>query len=78
MPKSVISRVLQGVIWAGFAAILLSPLYVSSQLFFPFITTKTFAFMITVEVILVAYLLLCLVDSKFRLRFNLVMVPKAS
>lgn len=74
MPKSVVSKILQGVIWAGFAVILLSPLYVSSQLFFPFITTKTFAFMIATEVIFVAYLLLCLIDSKFRLRFNLVMV----
>ncbi len=74
MEKTVASKVLQGIIWLGFAVILFSPLYVSSSLFFPFIVTKTVVFMITVEIIFFVFLILAWVDPKYKLRFNLVLL----
>jgi len=66
--------IFKGIIWVGLAVILFSPLYVSSALFFPFIVTKTIAFQISVEVIFLAFLLLCLADEKYRLHSNLTVV----
>ncbi|MFA6422378.1 MAG: O-antigen ligase family protein, partial [Candidatus Buchananbacteria bacterium] len=74
MPKSVASKIIQAIIWIGFAVILFSPLYISSALFFPFIVTKTIVFMLAVEVIFVAYLLLAWIDPNYRVRFNLVLL----
>ena len=51
-------------------AIPLLPLYVSNELFFPFITGKGFAFRILVEVALAGYMLLALVDRDYRPRFS--------
>lgn len=64
--------VLKSIIWACLAVIIFSPLYVSSKLFFPFITTKTFAFQIAVEIMLLAFLLLCYLDKKYRIHTNIV------
>jgi len=50
------------------------PLYVSNSLFFPFITGKAFAFRILVEVALVGWGLLMLVDPRYRPRFSWTMV----
>lgn len=72
--KSSAVWVLKGIIWACLAVILFSPLYVSSQLFFPFITTKTYAFQISVEIMLLAYLLLCWADQKYRIHTNLTVI----
>jgi len=50
------------------------PLYVSNDLFFPFITGKNFAFRILVEVALAAWVLLALLDKRYRLRFSWTLV----
>ncbi|KND47931.1 MAG: O-antigen ligase [Parcubacteria bacterium C7867-004] len=54
--------------------ITLIPMYMSGQLFFPFITGKAFAFRILVEIALASYLLLVLVDRKYRPRFSWTLV----
>ncbi len=46
------------------------PLFVANNLFFPFITGKNFAFRILVEIAFVGWLLLMLVDAKYRPRFS--------
>ncbi|MFA6227905.1 MAG: O-antigen ligase family protein [Patescibacteria group bacterium] len=68
--KQFLAPALKVVIWACLAVVLFSALYVSSALFFPFITSKTFAFQIAVEVMFLAFLLLCLVDDKYHIRLN--------
>src|SRR3989344_524127 len=65
------------IIWLCLAIILFSPLYVNSHLFFPFITTKTFAFNIAVEVMFLAWLFLCWKDNKYQLKFNLAVILMA-
>ena len=67
MENKSLSLFFKGIIWACLAVIIFSPLYVSSKLFFPFITTKTFAFQIAVEVMVVIFLALCLVDKRYRI-----------
>jgi O-antigen ligase len=69
-----LSKVFKGLIWACLGIILFSPLYISSQLFFPFIVTKTIVFMIATEVMFVAYLLLAWKDPVYRLRANMVVI----
>lgn len=49
------------------------PLYVSNALFFPFITGKAFAFRILVEIALAAYVLLAVLDRKYRPRSSLIL-----
>ncbi len=71
MSKSNLSLVFKSIIWICLAVIIFSPLYISSSLFFPFITTKTFAFQIAVQVMFLAFLLLCLVDENYKIKFNL-------
>ena len=46
------------------------PLFVANNLFFPFITGKNFAFRILVEIAFVGWVLLMLVDAKYRPRFS--------
>lgn len=46
------------------------PLYVSNELFFPFITGKNFAFRILVEIAFVAYGFLALVDKRYRPKYS--------
>lgn len=46
------------------------PLYIANGLFFPFITGKHFAFRILVEVAVVGWGLLTLLDAKYRPRFS--------
>jgi len=70
MDKKYLNLLLKGIIWFGLGVIIFSPLYVSSRLFFPFIVTKAVAFQVAVEVMLVAYLLLCCLDKNYRLRAN--------
>lgn len=50
------------------------PLYVASDLFFPFITGKNFAFRILVEIALAAYVLLAIVDRRYRPKFSWTLV----
>ena len=70
MDKNFFAKALKVVIWACLAVIVFSPLYVSGTLFFPFITTKTFAFQIAVEIMFVAFSALCLADKKYRFHLN--------
>lgn len=58
--------ILQGIIYFGLFAVPVLTLYVANDYFFPYITGKNFWFRIIVEVIFGAYLLLALLDSKFR------------
>ncbi|MEK7201406.1 MAG: O-antigen ligase family protein, partial [Patescibacteria group bacterium] len=46
------------------------PLYIASDMYFPFITGKGFAFRILVEVALAGYVLLALVDARYRPKFS--------
>lgn len=46
------------------------PLYIANDLFFPFITGKGFAFRVLVEIALAGYVLLALVDKRYRPRFS--------
>jgi len=46
------------------------PLYVPNNLFFPYITGKAFAFRFLIEVAFAAYLLVCVLDKRYRPRFS--------
>ncbi|MES2931074.1 MAG: O-antigen ligase family protein [Patescibacteria group bacterium] len=46
------------------------PLYVSNDLYFPFITGKGFAFRVLVEIALVSYVVLAFLDRRYRPRFS--------
>lgn len=48
------------------------PFIVSSTMFFPFITGKAFTFRIIVEIIFTAWLLLAMMDKKYRPKFSLI------
>ncbi len=54
------------------------PLYVANELFFPFITGKGFAFRILVEIALAGYVLLALLDAKYRPKFSWVLTLYAT
>lgn len=51
-------------------AVTFLPLYVSNELFFPYITGKAFAFRILVEIALVGYVVLAFMDRRYRPRFT--------
>lgn len=50
------------------------PLYVASDLFFPFITGKNFAFRVLVEVAFAAYILLAVMDRRYRPKFSWILI----
>jgi O-antigen ligase/Flp pilus assembly protein TadD len=50
------------------------PLYVSNDLFFPFITGKGFAFRVLVEIAASAYLVLAVLDKRYRPQFSWLLV----
>lgn len=50
------------------------PLYIAGELYFPFITGKNFIFRIAVEVALAAYVLLAIVDRRYRPKFSWILV----
>lgn len=58
------------IVWSGFSVILFSSLYVNTSLFFPFIVTKTLAFNISVEIMLVAFLILSFKDSNYKIKIT--------
>jgi O-antigen ligase/tetratricopeptide (TPR) repeat protein len=61
---------LLAVVFGGLFLIPFLPLYVENDYFFPFITGKNFAFRIIVEVVFAAWVLLALVDVKYRPKFS--------
>lgn len=67
------SKVLRAVVYIGLFSVLLLPLFVSESLFFPFVTGKSFAFRIIVEIMVAAWVLLALYDSTYRPRFSWVL-----
>jgi len=64
------SRVLRRIILGGVFLIPVIPFIVSSELFFPFITGKNFAFRILTEILFASWLLLALRDVSFRPSFS--------
>lgn len=64
---------LKAVVYGGLFAIPFLTLYVANDYFFPFITGKNFAFRILVEVVFVAWAVLCLLDAKYRPKFSWVL-----
>ena len=66
-------QTLRIIIFAGLFAIPLIPFLVSSSLFFPFITTKAFAWRIIVEIIFAGWILLALQDADYRPKKSLIL-----
>ncbi len=59
-------QILRNTIFVGLFLIPFIPFFVSSSLFFPFITTKAFAWRTVVEVVFAAWVLLALVSKEYR------------
>lgn len=66
LPMSTLEKTLRGIVLTGIFALPFVVFYVSSSLFFPYITGKNFAFRIIVEIIGGAWLALALVYPKYR------------
>lgn len=62
MNKDILKK---GIIW-GLFLVPFMPLLVSSSFFFPFITTKAFAWRMIVEIVFALWLILCLVAPEYR------------
>lgn len=62
------------IIYAGAALALAAPLFVNNSFFFPFIATKAFLFRIVVEIMLLAFLYLALVDEQYRPKRNILTI----
>ena len=67
------SQTLRRVVFVGLFAIPFIPFLVSSSLFFPFITTKVFAWRIIVEIIFAGWILLALQDADYRPKKSLIL-----
>jgi len=65
------SNVLVKLIKFGIGFILFIPLYVGGSFFFPFIFPKIWLFQLVTEIILFFYILLALIDARFRPKWNL-------
>ena len=63
-------HVIRWAVLGALFAIPFIPLYIEYDLFFPFITGKNFAFRILVEIAVVGWILLALVDTRYRPRFS--------
>ncbi|MEX0917680.1 MAG: O-antigen ligase family protein [Candidatus Paceibacterota bacterium] len=62
--------ILKGVVYICIFAVPFVVLLVTGSMFFPYITGKNFAFRILVEVMTVAWVVLALLDSRYRPRFS--------
>ncbi len=62
--------ILKALVFGGLFSVLLLPLYVENDFFFPFITGKNFAFRIIVEIVFASWILLALYEPKFRPKFS--------
>lgn len=65
--------ILRGVVLTGIFIVPFLPLVVANSYFFPFITGKNFAFRVVVEVIFASWVVLALMDAKYRPRFSWVL-----
>ena len=70
MTAKVLPNILKGIIWFCLGIIIFSPLYLSANLFFPYIVTKTIAFNLAVEVMLVTFVLLTCVSREYQIKIN--------
>lgn len=66
-------QILRNAIFVGLFAIPFIPFLVSGSLFFPFITTKAFAFRIVIEIVFALWLALVLVSDEYRPKKSLIM-----
>lgn len=64
---------LKVVVFGGLCVLPLLPMYVAHDLFFPFITGKNFAFRIVAEIMFGAWVLLALIDARYRPRYSLLL-----
>lgn len=67
-------EVLRWVVLGGLFLVPFVPLVVTNSLFFPYITGKAFAFRLVVEVIFAAWIILALIDIRYRPRFSWTLV----
>ncbi|MBY0538603.1 O-antigen ligase family protein [Patescibacteria group bacterium] len=65
-----IADILKGIIFIGLFAVPFLTLYVENDFFFPFITGKNFLFRIIVEIVLAAWVVLALYDTRYRPKFS--------
>ncbi len=70
MPNQKISKYIRWALIGVLYSILLTPLLVSGRFLFPFITTKTMYFRLLVELAIILYISLAMLDSKFRPRMT--------
>jgi O-antigen ligase len=66
-------QILRNTIFTGLFLMPFVPFLVSSSLFFPFITTKAFAWRVIVEVIFAAWLILAIKDEQYRPKRSLIL-----
>lgn len=66
-------KILRRVVYVGLFLVPFIPFLVYSGFFFPFITTKAFAFRAIVEVIFAAWLILALLDAQYRPKRSLIL-----
>lgn len=71
-------KILRNIVLVGIFAIPFIPFIVSSELFFPFITGKNFAFRILVEILFASWLLLALRDVSYRPSFSWILTAIAA
>jgi len=77
IPVMALERGLRNIVLAGVFALPFVVLYVSSALFFPFITGKGFVFRLITEVVFFAWLALAAVNPEYRPRWNWVLLAFA-
>lgn len=65
---------LQAIVYGGLFLVLFLPLFVANDLFFPFITGKNFAFRAIVEIIFGSWIILALLDARYRPKFSWLLV----
>lgn len=66
------SNILLKLIKFGIGFVLFIPLYVGGSFFFPFIFPKIWLFQLVTEIILLFYVILAILDNRYRPKFNLV------
>lgn len=73
-----LQQILRWITIGGVLAVpIVIPFIISASMFFPYITGKNFTFRIIVEIVLVAWVLLALLDAKYRPRFSWVLASIA-
>src|SRR3989344_8782010 len=66
-------QILRNIVFAGLFLVPFVPFLVSSSFFFPFVTTKAFAWRIIVEVIFATWVLLALLDANYRPKRSIIL-----